>query len=110
VILESQPVLTEANEDISKVSQLNKHTLIGKNLLPPPYAPTRPATHTKNKDTHPGAIDMPKPRRTPAEMQAFQDQQASDKQEEKQERNLQLRLGAPCQPDTAQDPSDVTSR
>ena len=52
-----------------------------KNSLPPPFAPSRPATHTKNKDACPGAIDLPKPHRTAAEMQAIQDQQAFDKQE-----------------------------
>ncbi|KAF8815367.1 hypothetical protein BYT27DRAFT_7249255 [Phlegmacium glaucopus] len=57
--------------------------LPSKNLLPPPFAPTQPSTCTKNRDAQPGAIDMPKPRRTAAEMQAIRDQQASDKQEKK---------------------------
>ena len=56
-----------------------------KNSLPPPFAPSRPSTRTKNKDARPGAVDKPKPRRTPAEMQAVRDQQAFDKQEK--ERN-----------------------
>lgn len=61
-----------------------------KNMLPPPFAPTRPSTRTKNKDARPGAIDMPKPRRTPAEMQIIRDQQAFDNQEKahKQEQAL----------------------
>jgi hypothetical protein len=51
-----------------------------KNSFPPPFAPSRPTTCTKNKDARPGAIDLPKPRRTAAEMQAIRDQQAFDKQ------------------------------
>ena len=52
-----------------------------KNPLPPPFAPSRPSTRTKNKDARPGVVDKPKPRRTAAEMQAIQDQQAFDKQD-----------------------------
>jgi hypothetical protein len=56
-----------------------------KNSFPPPFAPSRPTTCTKNKDARLGAIDLPKPHRTAAEMQAIWDQQAFDKQEK--ERN-----------------------
>ena len=45
------------------------------------FAPSWPATCTKNKDARPGAINLPKPCRTAAEMQAIWDQQAFNKQE-----------------------------
>ncbi|KAF8801772.1 hypothetical protein BYT27DRAFT_7226672 [Phlegmacium glaucopus] len=52
-----------------------------KNQFPPPFVLTRPSTRTKNKDARPGAVNMPNPCRTAAEMQAMRDQQASDKQQ-----------------------------
>jgi hypothetical protein len=55
-----------------------------KNPLPPPFAPSGLTTRTKNKDARPGAIDKPKPRRTPAEMQAIREQQAFERQEKGQ--------------------------
>ena len=57
-----------------------------KNPLPPPFAPSRLSTRTKNKDTWPGVIDKPNPRRTPAEMQAIREQKAIDKQEKERRR------------------------
>src|SRR6266567_1947192 len=74
-----------------------------KNLLPPPFAPTRPSTRTKNKDARPGAVDMPKPRRTPAEMQAIRDQQASDKQEKEQKQKRALKNVADIEDDQRQE-------
>jgi hypothetical protein len=65
-----------------------------KNPLPPPFAPSRPTTRIKNKDARPGAIDKPKPRRTPAEMQAIRDQQLSDKQEKKQTQERAMKSAA----------------
>jgi hypothetical protein len=55
-----------------------------KNPLPPPFTPSGYSTRTKNKDARPGAVDKPKPRRTPAEMQAIRKQQAFEKQEKGQ--------------------------
>ena len=52
-----------------------------KNPLPPPFAPSRPSTCTKNKDACLAAIVMPKPCRTPAEMQAIQDELLFKKKE-----------------------------
>jgi hypothetical protein len=54
-----------------------------KNPLPRPFAPSGLSTRPKNKDVRPGAVDKPRPRKTPAEMQAIQEQQALDKQEKK---------------------------
>lgn len=65
-----------------------------KNPLPPPFAPSRPSTRTKNKDARPGVVDMPKPRRTPAEMQAIRDQQAFDKQEKERNQGEAMRKAA----------------
>jgi hypothetical protein len=65
-----------------------------KNPLPPPFAPARPSTRAKNKDARPGAIDLPKPRRTPAEMLAIRDQQAIDKQEKKDKQDQALKNAA----------------
>ena len=58
----------------------------GKNPLPPPFAPSRPSTRTKNKDARPGVIDKPKPRRTPAEMQAIREQKTFEKQEKERQK------------------------
>ena len=52
-----------------------------KNPLPPPFAPSQPSTCTKNKDACPAAIVMPKPHRTPAEMQAIRDELLFKKKE-----------------------------
>ena len=65
-----------------------------KNSLPPPFAPSRPSTRTKNKDARPGAVDKPKPRRTPAEMQAVRDQQAFDKQEKERNQEQAMKNAA----------------
>jgi len=65
-----------------------------KNPLPPPFAPARPSTRAKNKDARPGAIDLPKQRRTPTEMQAIRDQQAIDKQEKKDKQEQGLKNAA----------------
>lgn len=65
-----------------------------KNSLPPPFAPSRPSTCTKNKDARPGAVDKPKPRRTPAEMQAVRDQQAFDKQEKERNQEQAMKNAA----------------
>ena len=74
-----------------------------KNLLPPPFAPTRPSTRTKNKDARPGAVDMPKPRRTPAEMQAIRDQQALDKQEKEKTQERALKKSADIEDEQRQE-------
>ncbi|KAF8808307.1 hypothetical protein BYT27DRAFT_7222942 [Phlegmacium glaucopus] len=74
-----------------------------KNSLPPPFAPTRPSTRTKNKDARPGAVDMPKPRRTAAEMQAIRDQQASDKQEKRQQQEQALKKAADIEDEQRQE-------
>lgn len=65
-----------------------------KNPLPPPFAPSRPSTRTKNKDARPGAIDMPKPHRTPAEMQAIRNQQALDKKEKERNQDQAMKNAA----------------
>ena len=65
-----------------------------KKPLPPPFIPSQPSTRTKNKDVHPGAIDKPKPRRTPAEMEAFRSQQAFDKQEKKRNQEQAMKKAA----------------
>ena len=52
-----------------------------KNPLPLPFAPSQPSTCTKNKDARPAAIIMPKPHRTPAEMQAIWDELLFKKKE-----------------------------
>jgi hypothetical protein len=65
-----------------------------KNPLPPPFAPSRPSTRTKNKDARPGAIDKPKPRRTPAEMQTFREQQTFDKQENDRKKEEAMKKAA----------------
>jgi hypothetical protein len=65
-----------------------------KNPLPPPFAPSRPSTRTKNKDARPGVVDKPKPRRTPAEMQAIRDQQAFDKQEKERNQEKAMKNAA----------------
>ena len=66
----------------------------GKNALPPPFAPSRPSTRTKNKEAHPGAVDKPKPRRTPAEMKAIRDQQAFEKQEKERNQEQAMKNAA----------------
>ena len=65
-----------------------------KNPLPPPFAPSRPTTRTKNKDARPGAVDKPKPRRTPAEMQAIRDQQLFDRHEKEQTQEQAMKKAA----------------
>jgi hypothetical protein len=66
-----------------------------KKNLPPPFAPTsRPATRTKNKDVRPGVPDKPKPRRTPAEMQAIREQQALNKQEKEKKQDEAMKKAA----------------
>ena len=66
-----------------------------KKNLPPPFAPTsRPATRTKNKDVRPGVPDKPKPRRTPAEMQAIREQQAFNKQEKEKKQDEAMKKAA----------------
>ena len=66
----------------------------GKNPLPPPFAPSRPSTRTKNKDARPGAIDKPKPRRTPAEMQTIREQKTLDKQEKERDKDEAMKKAA----------------
>jgi hypothetical protein len=66
----------------------------GKNPLPPPFAPSRPSTRTKNKDARPGAIDKPKPRRTPAEMQTIREQETFDKQEKERKKEEAMKKAA----------------
>ena len=65
-----------------------------KNPLPPPFAPSRPSTRTKNKDARPGAIDKPKPRRTPAEMQTIREQKTLDKQEKERDKDEAMKKAA----------------
>ena len=65
-----------------------------KNLLPLPFAPSQPSTRTKNKDARPGAVDKPKPHRTPAEMQAIRDQQELDKQEKERNQEQPMKNAA----------------
>lgn len=74
-----------------------------KNHLPPPFAPTQLATRAKNKDARPGTVDMPKPRRTPAEMQAIRDQQAHDKQEKKEKQEQALKTAADIEDEQRQE-------
>ena len=65
-----------------------------KNPLPPPFAPSRPSTRTKNKDARPGAIDKPKPRRTPAEMQTIREQKTSEKLEKERNKEEAMKKAA----------------
>ena len=65
-----------------------------KNPLPPPFAPSRPSTRLKNKDAHPGAIDKPKPCRTPAEMQTIREQQTLNKQEKERNQEEAMKKAA----------------
>jgi hypothetical protein len=81
-----------------------------KNPLPPPFAPSRPSTRTKNKDARPGAIDKPKPRRTPAEMQAIRDQQASDKQEKERNQKQAMKNAADIEDEQRQEDLQRTTQ
>src|SRR5258708_1862153 len=81
-----------------------------KNLLPPPFAPSRPSTRTKNKDARPGAVDKPKPRRTPAEMQAIPDQQASDKQEKERNQEQAMKNAADIEDEQRQEDLQRTAQ
>jgi hypothetical protein len=74
-----------------------------KNPLPPPFAPSRPSTRTKNKDTRPGAIDLPKPRRTPAEMQTIREQQNLNKQEKERKREESIKIAADIEDEQRQE-------
>jgi hypothetical protein len=66
-----------------------------KNSLPPPFAPSsRLATRPKNKDVRPGVPDKPKPRRTPAEMQAIREQEASNKQKKERKQEEAMKKAA----------------
>ena len=65
-----------------------------KNPLPPHFAPSQLSTRTKNKDTRPGVVDKPNPRRTPAEMQAIREQKAIDKQEKERKREEAMKKAA----------------
>ncbi|KIM49896.1 hypothetical protein M413DRAFT_43621, partial [Hebeloma cylindrosporum] len=78
--------------------------------LPPPFAPTRPSTRTKNKDARPGAVDMPKPRRTPAEMQAIRDQQTFDQQEKTQKQEQALKAAADIEDEQRQEDFQLAAR
>ena len=58
--------------------------------MPPKFAPlSRMTTREKNKTAHPGAIDLPSPRRTRTEMQEAR-QEAAD-EEAKKEAELEER-------------------
>jgi hypothetical protein len=74
-----------------------------KNSLPPPFAPSRPSTRTKNKDVRPGAVDMPKTRRTPAEMQAIREQQAFDKEGNKRKAEEAMKKSAEIEDEQRQE-------
>ncbi|KAF8799804.1 hypothetical protein BYT27DRAFT_7221912 [Phlegmacium glaucopus] len=81
-----------------------------KNPLPPPFTPSCPSTHTKNKDARPGAVDKPKPRRTPAEMQAIRDQQASDKQEKERNQEQAMKIAADIEDEQCQEDLQRTAQ
>ena len=81
-----------------------------KNPLPPPFAPSQPSTCTKNKDACPGAVDKPKPCRTPAEMQAIQDQQALDKQEKEHNQEQAMKNAADIEDEQHQEDLQCTAQ
>jgi hypothetical protein len=74
-----------------------------KNPLPPPFAPSRLSTRTKNKDARPGAIDKPKPRRTPAEMQTIREKQILDRQEKEKKKEEAMKNAADIEDEQRQD-------
>ena len=81
-----------------------------KNPLPPPFAPSRPSTRTKNKDARPGVVDKPKPRRMAAKMQAIRDQQAFDKQDKERHQEQAMNNAADIEDQQCQEDLQRTAQ